>query len=541
MSARTLQEKQVKQLKKHRRHVLTKLVKDAYLLHRKGLHPEMNNLICEEFTKLGGVYVKFLQGVLLRSSLMRDWQSSDRLKIFENLESEPLDIQSILQQEFPTAQLQKITSISPTPFAAGSFGQVYFGNLQDGTQIIIKLLRPMIRETLAYDLKLIGFFTRAFVNKLSRNIDMNVVTAIDEFKRATMRETDYIEEARFGNELWQAYKDNPQFIIPRTYLELSTENIIVQEYVGGISGAQLLRLKEQGIDPAEYVKQQLGSDLSTQMELLGFEYIRGIFLLPRVQGDPHPGNVKLLDNNRVALIDFGISARSPREKAAFYGVLREYQRMLSGKIDIPMMLGQFLRFFVSDLYKAMKKVTSLLPANDKTNDLTRQMGLIAEANFQKEMGEEELEGSIQSGNILGTINQVVNSGNRFGIIVKLDDTEMLRAAQSYITLVDSFGLKGSVLPRAFKEGLEYVAKERPDYTKEGEVTMSANRAMEVISKWLERVANRDPALFKTFVNKIKAAEATAKPPKQATEKSVKKSEPKKEPSKKSDVEEKSNQ
>ncbi len=539
MSARTLQEKQVKQLKKHRRHVLTKLVKDAYLLHRKGLHPEMNNLICEEFTKLGGVYVKFLQGVLLRSSLMRDWQSSDRLKIFENLESEPLDIQSILQQELPATQLQKITSISPTPFAAGSFGQVYFGNLQDGTQIIIKLLRPMIRETLAYDLKLIGFFTRAFVNKLSRNIDMNVVTAIDEFKRATMRETDYIEEARFGNELWQAYKDNPQFIIPRTYLELSTENIIVQEYVGGISGAQLLRLKEQGIDPAEYVKQQLGSDLSTQMELLGFEYIRGIFLLPRVQGDPHPGNVKLLDNNRVALIDFGISARSPREKAAFYGVLREYQRMLSGDIDIPMMLGQFLRFFVSDLYKAMKKVTSLLPANDKTNDLTRQMGLIAEANFEKEMADEDLETSIKSGNILSSINQVVNSGNRFGIIVKLDDSEMLRAAQSYITLVDSFGLKGSVLPNAFNQGLSYVAKERPDYTKESDISMSANRAMEVISKWLERVANRDPALFKTFVSKIKAAEKTAKPEKQVSEKPAKKSVTKKELSKKSSAEEKS--
>ena len=509
MASKTIEDKQVKRLKRYRRKVLTALVKDAYLLHRKGHTAEMNSLICEEFTKLGGVYVKFLQGVLLRSSLMRDWQSTDRLKIFENLDSEPLDIQTILQHELNPDQLSQIASISPTPFAAGSFGQVYFANLKDGTQIIIKLLRPMIRDTLAYDLKLIGFFSRAFVNKLSRNIDMNIVTAINEFKHATMRETDYVEEARFGNELWVAYKGHEKFIIPKTYLELCTKNIIVQEYIGGISGAQLLRLKEQGVDPTEYVKQQLGSDLSEQMRLLGFEYICGIFLLPRVQGDPHPGNVKLLDNNRVALIDFGISARSPREKAAFYGVLREYQRMLGGDIDIPMMLGQFLRFFVSDLYKAMKKVTSLLPANDKSNDLTRQMGLIAESNFKKEMGDQDLNTAIESGNILSTVNQVVNSGNRFGIIIKLDDTEMLRAAQSYITLVDSFGLKGSVLPAAFKKGLDHVAKVRPDYTKENEVNMSANRAMEVISKWLERVANRDPALFKTFVSKIKTAEKQA--------------------------------
>lgn len=506
MSPKTLEEKQIKELKRYRRKTLTALVKNAYLLYRKKQLAEMNNLICDEFTKLGGVYVKFMQGVLLKSSLMRDWQSSDRLKIFENLESEPLDIQAVLRRELNPNQLAYIANISPTPFAAGSFGQVYYATLSDGTPIIVKLLRPMVRETLAYDLKLLGIFSRAFASKLSRNVDLDVLTAIDEFKRATMRETDYVEEARFGNELWEAYKGNEQFIIPKTYLELCTPNLIVQEYIGGISAAQLLRLKEQGVDPAGYVKQHLGSDLEQQLKMVGIEYVRGIFLLPRVQGDPHPGNVKLLENNKVALIDFGISAKSPREKAAFYGVMREYQRMLSGDIDIPMMLGQFLRFFVSDLYKAMKKITSLLPENDKTNDLTRQMGLIAETNFKKEMGDEDVETALKSGSIVGTINGVINSGNRFGIVVKLEDSEMLRAAQSYMTLVSSFDLKGSVLPEAFKEGLDYVAQQRPDYTQEGEISMSANRAMEIISRWLERVANRDPMLFKTFVTKIKAAE-----------------------------------
>ncbi len=505
MSPHTLEEKQIKQLKKHRRKVLTAMVKDAYLLYRKGHHAEMNNLLCEEFTKLGGVYVKFLQGVLLKSTLLRDWQNADRLRIFENLESEPLDIQAILQRELNPETLSQIASIAPNPFAAGSFGQVYFANLADGSPVVIKLLRPMIRETLSYDLKLIGLVMRAFINKIYRNMDLDILNAINEFKRATMRETDYIEEARFAHELWVAYRDNPQFVIPRTYLELCTPNIIVQEYIDGISVAQLLRFKEQGIDPADYVQQKLGSDLSTQLKTVGFEYIRGIFMLPRVQGDPHPGNVKLLSENRVALIDFGISAKSPKEKAAFYGVLREYERMLRGEIDIPMMLGQFLRFFVSDLYKAMKKITSLLPSSDKSNDLTRQMGLVAESNFKQEMSGDDLEALIKNGNILSTVNQVVNKGNRFGFVMKIEDSEMLRAAQSYITLVDSLNLKSEVLPDAFREGLLYVAEQRPEYTQETESTMSVSRAMEVISKWLERVAIRDPALFKTFVTKINAA------------------------------------
>jgi len=505
MSPRTLEEKQIKQLKRYRRKVLTTMVKDAYFFYRKGRYAEMNNLICEEFTKLGGVYVKFLQGVLLKSTLLRDWQSSDRLRIFENLESEPLDIQAILKRELTPDKLSQIASIAPNPFAAGSFGQVYFANLQDGSPVVIKLLRPLIRETLTYDLKLIGLVMRAFINKIYRNMDLDILNAITEFKRATMRETDYIEEARFANELWLAYRNNSQFIIPHTYLELCTPNIIVQEYIDGISVAQLLRFKEQGIDPQDYVRQKLGSDLKTQLKTVGFEYIRGIFMLPRVQGDPHPGNVKLLPDNKVALIDFGISAKSPREKAAFYGVMRQYERMLRGEIDIPMMLGQFLRFFVSDLYKAMKKITSLLPSTDKSNDLTRQMGLVAEANFNSEVNDEDLENVLKNGNILATVNQVVNKGNRFGLVMKIEDSEMLRAAQSYITLVDSVGLKSEVLPAAFKEGLNFVAVERPEYTRENESSMSVNRAMEVISKWLERVAIRDPALFKTFVTKINAA------------------------------------
>ncbi len=519
MSAKSIQDKQIKQLKRHRRKVLTSLVASAYKLHRKGQRAEMNSLICDEFTKLGGVYVKFLQGVLLKSSFMRDWQSSDRLRIFENLESEPLDINQILRQELTPRQLARISAINPTPFAAGSFGQVYFANLDDGSQVIVKLLRPMIRETLAYDLKLISFFFRAFINKIYRNMDVNILGALQDFRRATMRETDYVEEARFGNELYQEYLGRTDFIIPKTYTDLCTPNLIVQEYIDGISCAQLLRIKEQGMDPEEYVRQNLGSDLKQQLKLVGFEYIRGIFMLPRIQGDPHPGNVKLLSGNRVALIDFGISAQAPKEKAAFYGVLREYQRVLSGDIDIPMLLGQFLRFFVSDLYKAMKKITNMLPASDKTNDLTRQMGMVAEANFKKETGNQDIDAIIENGNILSTMNQVVNSGNRFGVIIKVEDSEMLRAAQSYITLVDSLGLKSSVLPEAFKEGLAYVAKERPDYTQETDSNMSVNRALEVVSKWLERVATRDPQLFKTFVNKIKILEqSTPKPTKPVVEK-----------------------
>lgn len=507
--AASAQAKQIKQIKRYRTKVVLGTATKAYSYHRKKMDPEMHNLIAEEFTKLGGVYVKFLQGVLLKSSLMKNWRSPDRLKIFEDLETEPLNIQAILQKELGS-KTDQLAGISPEPFAAGSFGQVYFGQHSDGTQVVVKVLRPLIRETLIFDLKLLGVFIKTFMGK-ARNMQMDIKQAVDDFKRATLRETDYIEEARFADELYQAYRSNPHFVIPKTYLDLCTPNIIVQEYLPGISVAQLMKFQERGIDIREYVKQQLNSDIDTQLTIAGTELIYGIFALPRIQGDPHPGNIKLLDNDRVGMIDFGISAKSPKEKAAFYALLREYTRLLRGDIDIPALFGQFLRFFVSDLYRALKKITSIMPESEKTNDLTRQMGRVAEKNFKKEMGSSDMYGLIENGNIVSLMNRVVNKGNRFGIIMKLDDSEMLRAAQSYMTLVDSMGGKTTTLPTILETALNRVAQDYPEYTQDSPDLPSVNRAMETISKWLERVADKDPALFKSFVGKINAAEKRQTP------------------------------
>lgn len=510
--------RQIKEIKRFRRRTIMNLVKRAYLLHRKGLEGEMHSVICDEFTKLGGVYVKFLQGVLLKSTMMKNWQSPNRLNIFENLESEPLNIQDILRRELGS-KTSELAGISPEPFAAGSFGQVYFGQHKDGTSVIIKVLRPLIRETLIFDLRMLGWFMKSFKGKIYKNVQMNIDQAVEDFKRATLRETDYVEEASFANELYQTYKDHPKFVVPKTYLDLCTPNIIVQEYIAGISVAQLIKFKEQGVDIHEYVKSNLGSDLNDQLMTIGEELIYGIFALPRIQGDPHPGNIKLLENNRVGTIDFGISAKSPKEKAAFYAMLYEYKNVLDGRINIPALFGHFLRFFVSDLYRSLKKVTSLLPGGED-NDLILRIGRLAQRNFEKEQSKSksEVKNIIENGGILSMMNQVVNKGNRFGLIMKLEDTEMLRAAQSYMTLVETLGEKTTVLPKAFDSALARVAVDFPEVTFDTPDLPSVNRSMEIISRWLERIADKDPALFSVIVGKLGHAKKVVATPSEKTPK-----------------------
>lgn len=498
----TKRTKSLNAIKRHRTAQLARLATRSYYLHRRGRDEEMSTLICNEFVNLGGVYVKFLQGVMLHSEIMKKWHNPERLKIFENLDQEPLDIAHILEHELSPEQRQQIAMVQPQPFAAGSFGQVYYGQHVNGKPIVIKILRPMVRELLKYDLRLISRFSKSFFIKLYKNMQINIDQAIKEFRESTLRETDYIEEAHFAAELHNAYKNHDRFIIPETYLELCTPHLIVQEYIPGLSVAQVMKMQEQGVDPRTYVAEQIGSDLDVQLQILGIESLGGVFKLRRIQGDPHPGNIRLLPDNKVGLIDFGISAHSPKNKAAFFGLVEEWDRLYSGDQSIANLFEQFLRFFVNDLYKSLKKLASYSNGG-QDDDYTREVGRLAQETFSKVIGTDDIQPLIEDGRILQIINRVVNKENRFGLVMKLEATEILRAAQTYMTLVESLGRRNAVMPTVFAHVVADVRQNHQDVLHQGEDTTSIADALEVVSSWLERVAERDPMLFQQLVRKIR--------------------------------------
>lgn len=495
-------------IKRHRTAKIATLGTRAYYLYRRGKEDEMYSLICDEMVELGGIYVKFLQGVLLQSQAMRKWRSTDRLKIFENLDHEPIDIIRILQSELPASKLANIVSVQPQPFAAGSFGQVYYGQHISGKPIIIKVLRPMVQDLLKYDLRLLGMFTRSMVNRMASNMDIDMNQAIKDFRLATLRETDYVGEANFAHELYEAYKGHPTFIIPETFIDLCTPNIIVQEYVDGLSVAQLLRLKEQGVEPKKYVQETMGSDLDKQLVTLGVELLDGMFNLDRVQGDPHPGNIRLMADNKVGLIDFGIAAPVPDNKAAFFGILASWNKLYQDDYDLSTLFEQFMRFFVNDLYRALKRIGSFsqrhtAASNSEDSNYTKAFGRLVHETFQKTVGVSDIRPLIEDGRVLQIMNQIVNKKNRFGLVLRLEASEILRASQTYLTLVDALGRRVSVLPKVFKGVVDRVEAKHPELIHDNEDDLSVSEALDIVSSWLERVATRDPALFQQLVNRIK--------------------------------------
>lgn len=493
-------QKTIAAIKRYRTARVANIAAKSLYFYRKHQEEKMYTFMCDEMVKLGGVYVKFLQGVLLRSTIMRKWHNPNRLDIFEDLTSEPINIGYFLQQQLPKDKLGQLAMVHPQPFAAGSFGQVYYAQHRDGTNIVIKVLRPLIAETLRYDLRLLRTLSKALMPKLYPNIQVEAKQAFKDFIDATLRETDYVAEADFANEQYVTYKDHPDLFIPKTYTELCTKHMIVQEFVPGLSLAQVVKMKQQGVDPVEYVREQTGSDLITQMRTFGTELFWGIFSKPRIQGDPHPGNIRLLPDNKVGMIDFGIYARPSEQKAAYFGLLQEMQKMDEGNLDIPAMFGQFMRFFATDLYRALTKLSGF--ASDGKSDLPREVGKMIDRNFNMLGGEGSLESAIKDGRILQHINKTANKDNRFGLVMKIESADTLRAAQTFDGILTNLGIRHLVVGDVLRTVNARVLDEMPWLATETEPGMSVGHAIETVANWLERVADRDPALFKELTSKI---------------------------------------
>lgn len=514
--AKTAHEKTIASIKRTRTKRLATLATKAYILHRRKQEEKLYTLICEEFVSLGGVYIKFLQGVLLRSRIMRKWHNPEKLKIFENLESEPIDIAKFLQSELPADKLAMIASIQPQPFAAGSFGQVYYGQLANGQPIIVKVLRPMVRELLRHDLRLLNRFAKTFLSK-TKNLTFQVTEALQDFSKATLRETDYKHEAEFANEIYEQYKDHPKLVIPKTYIELCTDNIIVQDYIDGISVAQVVKMHQQGVDAKNYVKDIIGSDIVDQLQTLGYESMIAIFELKRIQGDPHPGNIRLMRDNKVGLIDFGISANSPEDKAGLFALLQSYDKIFKGSENAMELFEKTLKFFVSDLYDALKKVSDYV-GRQTNRDYVDEISQVASDVFEQITGTKMVSADFKNdAGIMSGITTAMNKGNRFGLIMKLDASEILRAIQTYASLIGSLGLYQEVMMPALDSAVRDIHSKYPEVSNQPERTVSLGHALEIISAWLERVADRDPLLFKQLSDKIRMSNIAATEPTPVTE------------------------
>lgn len=459
-----------------------------------------NRLMFETFKHLGGIYVKFLQIMVLDHEFGKGWGGPKEFEVFEDVPFEDIDLPALLKEEIPDYEKQFLT-INLQPFAAGSFAQVYSGQLRDNTKVVLKVLRPSLVRHLNSDLRFIGIIAR-LTGLIGRLGAVDMKDFYKQFKATVRYETDYSREVKNAHWFYEYFKDKPQVMVPKTYGKLSGAKIIVQEMVGGISLADVLVAQEHGHDPALYVYERTGSNVWTQMETFGTELLIGILTADFVIGDPHPGNVKLLPGNRLGLIDFGIAAAAPVNRRAFLDIIKEYEKVYAGNFDAGSFTLAAMSFFDEELTQALKVAGRVLTPWEPRM-LLQKIGDAAKKAVDEAMHSPRANKLLDDKIMLKLFNESINEKNRFGLSINLDAADMLKSAGTCINVIRRVGTYEQNFPVVYnglRRAIAYAEGNLPE--SEPPEEPRPEYALEFLSSWLAGIADSDPFLYRQITGTI---------------------------------------
>jgi len=201
-------------------------------------------------------------------------------------------IEDDLEQEIS----EVFTSFDEEPIAAASIGQVYRATLADGREVAVKVQYPGVAGAVRADLQNLDMLMRV-LKRMTPGLDVKAI--VEEIKERIGEELDYELEAQNQRSLARIFAGHPFIVVPDVVSTLSRERVLVSEFVRGV-GFEDLKSRSQ----AE--RDRIGE--------IVFRFFLGCLYRHRqFSGDPHPGNFLLLDDGRVAFLDFGLFKRMEAE------------------------------------------------------------------------------------------------------------------------------------------------------------------------------------------------------------------------------------
>ena len=212
------------------------------------------------------------------------------------------DMRKVIEAELDGSLEEIFAEFNPDPIAAASIGQVYRARLhpgpgeEAGREVAVKVQYPGVAQAVRADLQNIGLILR-LVKQIAPGLDVSA--SADEIRARIGEELDYELEAQNQRSLARIYKGHPFIRVPDVITELSRERVIVQEFVTGI-----------GFDAIKKMDQETRDRVG---EIVFRFFVGCMYRHHQFSGDPHPGNFLLMDDGKVAFLDFGLFKVMPKE------------------------------------------------------------------------------------------------------------------------------------------------------------------------------------------------------------------------------------
>jgi predicted unusual protein kinase regulating ubiquinone biosynthesis (AarF/ABC1/UbiB family) len=210
------------------------------------------------------------------------------------------DMRKVVEGEYGEKLGRVFAEFDETPIAAASIGQVYRARLHDGRDVAVKVQYPGVAAAVRADMQNLGIILR-LAKSVAPGLDVRAVG--HEIRERIDEELDYELEAGNQRTLGRIYAGHPFVVIPAVVTDLSREKVIVSEYVTG-----------RGFEAMKALPQ---ADRDRIGEIVFRFYFGSMYRYRQFSGDPHPGNMLLLDDDRMAFLDFGLFKRIAPEVAEF--------------------------------------------------------------------------------------------------------------------------------------------------------------------------------------------------------------------------------
>jgi len=257
--------------------------------------PEQLRRALEE---LGPTFIKLGQILAGRADLFGpEWIAQ-----FERLHSNgpavaPAALRAQLSEDLGAAPEDVFATWDDTPLAAASIAQVHAATLVDGTQVVVKVRRPGIADTIAADLRLLERLAGAAERQWPELQPYRPVALARQLAQSLKRELDLATECRQAERVARNFADQPDIVVPKVYWTHTSERVNVQQRITGVPANDQAAIDAAGLD--RHALARRGAQAVLKMIVQD-----GFF-----HADPHPGNLFFLSGNRIAFIDFGMVGR----------------------------------------------------------------------------------------------------------------------------------------------------------------------------------------------------------------------------------------
>lgn len=245
--------------------------------------------------RLGPTFIKFGQVLSVRPDLM----PKSYIKELENLQDSvpPFSYDLVREQiknELGNDIEEMFSSFDKKPIASASISQVHKAVLKDGSRVAVKVQRPNAREIMESDIDIMFYVARLLEKHMPNVRKFNPVGVIEEFSKWTEKELDFKREAFNAKRFARNFANSKTVKIPVIYDNFTTDKILVMEFIDGIELHNIRQARKEKIDLRPLIK-------------IGFESIlTQVFVHGFFHADPHPGNIIITRDRKIAFVDFGI-------------------------------------------------------------------------------------------------------------------------------------------------------------------------------------------------------------------------------------------